>query len=74
MSYRIDVIMEKDQDGFYAYCPALEGCQSEGDTSEEVCKSIREAAELYAETLSPTERDLLLGTSVITTSLELNVA
>lgn len=30
MRYKVDVIIEKDADGYYAYCPALEGCQSQG--------------------------------------------
>jgi predicted RNase H-like HicB family nuclease len=34
MQCKIDVIIEKDQDGCYAYCPALEGCQSQGQTPE----------------------------------------
>ena len=53
MKLKIDVIIEKDDDGYYAYCPTLEGCQSQGDTFEEVCRNIQEAAELYWETLTP---------------------
>jgi len=71
---RVDVIIEKDQDGYYAYCPALEGCQSEGESFEEACENIREAAELYWETLSAEERAELLGTMVIATSVEVHVA
>ena len=28
MSYKVGVIIEKDEDGYYAYCPELEGCQT----------------------------------------------
>ncbi|MEM8717897.1 MAG: type II toxin-antitoxin system HicB family antitoxin [Cyanobacteria bacterium P01_G01_bin.39] len=52
MSYKINIIIEEDQDGFYAYYPQLEGCQSQGDSLEEVTKNIHEAVELYVETLS----------------------
>lgn len=48
-----DVVIEKDEDGYYAYCPALEGCQSQGEPFEEVCQNIREAIELYCEMLIP---------------------
>jgi predicted RNase H-like HicB family nuclease len=74
VKYKVEVIIEKDQDGYYAYCPTLEGCQSQGQTFEEVCRNIQEAAELYWETLSPEEVEALLGTKVITTTLEVAVA
>mgnify|MGYP005860841713 FL=1 len=73
MQHRIDVIIEKDEDGCYAYCPALPGCQSQGRTFEEACHNIQEAAELYWETLSPEETARLLNTKVITASLEVAV-
>ncbi len=42
--------------GFIVEVPALVGCVSEGDTLEEAKKNIKEAIELYLETLQ--ERDL----------------
>jgi predicted RNase H-like HicB family nuclease len=56
MSYKIDVVIEKDADGYYAHCPALQGCQTQGDTLEEVQANIKEAVELYLETLSEERR------------------
>jgi predicted RNase H-like HicB family nuclease len=43
-------VIEKDHDGYYAYCPELKGCHSQGDSLEEVQANIREAVELYLET------------------------
>jgi predicted RNase H-like HicB family nuclease len=34
MAYKVGVVIEKDEYGYYAYCPELEGCQSLGDTFE----------------------------------------
>lgn len=65
MKCKIDVVIERDQDGYYAYCPALEGCQSQGQTFEEVSRNIQEAAELYLETLTPEEIEALSRTRVI---------
>jgi len=45
-------VIEKDEYGYYAYCPELEGAQSQGDSLEEVMANIKEAVELYLETLS----------------------
>lgn len=54
-SYKDSVIIEKDKYGYYAYCPELEGCQTQGDSLEEVLNNIKEAIELYLETLSKDE-------------------
>lgn len=52
MSHKVSIIIEKDEYGYYAYCPELEGCQSQGDSLEDVMSNIKEAIELYLETLS----------------------
>ncbi len=39
MSYKVSVVIEKDEYGYYAYCPELEGCQSQGDSLKEVAGS-----------------------------------
>ncbi|MDP2362397.1 MAG: type II toxin-antitoxin system HicB family antitoxin [Ignavibacteria bacterium] len=52
MAKRLNIIIEKDKFGYYAYCPDLEGCQTQGDTLDEVTENIKEAIELYLETLS----------------------
>jgi predicted RNase H-like HicB family nuclease len=74
MSQKVSVVIEKDDEGYYAYCPELSGCQSQGGTFEEVLANIREAAELYLETLSTEERTNLLSREILTTSLEVAVA
>lgn len=74
MSQKVSVVIEKDDEGYYAYCPELSGCQSQGDTFEEVLSNIREAAELYLETLNADERTNLLSREILTTSLEVAVA
>jgi len=74
MNAKFTAIIEQDKHGFYAYCPELKGCQTQGDTVEEVLASLREAAELYLETLSPKERSALSSKAILTTSLELSHA
>ena len=32
MNYKVNVVIEKDESGYYAYCTELEGCQSQGDS------------------------------------------
>ncbi len=74
MSQKVGVVIEKDEHGYYAYCPELEGCQSQGDSLEEVLSNIKEAIELYLETLSEEERNASLSKEILTTSLEVNIA
>jgi len=72
MLRKATVVVEKDEHGFYAWCPELKGCQSQGVTLEEVMANIREAAELYLETLPADERDVLLSREILTTAVEVN--
>lgn len=48
---QFNAIIEKDEEGYYAYVPALKGCVSQGDTFEEIQINIKEAIELYIEDL-----------------------
>ena len=45
------IVIEQDEDAFHAFVPVLKGCHSCGDTPEEARENIREAIELYVETL-----------------------
>jgi len=46
------VLLEQDEDGmFIAEVPALPGCVSQGETREEAARNIKEAIELYLESL-----------------------
>lgn len=74
MSYKVSAVIENDEHGYYAYCPELEGCQTQGETLEEVMQNIREAIELYMETLSEDEKHDLLSKEILTTSLEVACA
>ena len=74
MSYKVSVVIEKDEHGYYAYCPELEGCQTQGDTLEEVMANIKEAIDLYVETLSDEEKKSYLSREILTTTLEVKVA
>ncbi len=74
MSYKVGVVIEKDENGYYAFCPELEGCQSQGDSFEEALQNIKEAIVLYLETLPEDERGQYLSHEIYTTSVEVNVA
>ena len=49
---KIRVVLEASEEGGYTvYVPSLPGCISEGETEEESLANIREAIELYLETV-----------------------
>jgi predicted RNase H-like HicB family nuclease len=73
MSYKVNVIVEKDEHGYYAYCPELEGCLTQGDSLEETLENMKEAIELYLETLSEDEIKDFLSKEILTTSLQVQV-
>lgn len=47
IGFRIEVIVEPDDTGFHAYCPALEGLHTCGDTEEEALGNAKDAAIAY---------------------------
>jgi predicted RNase H-like HicB family nuclease len=74
MRYKVMVIIEKDEHGYYAYAPELEGCQTQGETLDETLSNMGEAVELYLETMPESEIWDSLNTAVLTTTIEVAVA
>jgi len=46
-NYRFSVVVERDEDGYFAFAPELQGCYAQGDTYEEVLANIQDAIRLY---------------------------
>lgn len=51
MNYTYRVIIEPDGKYFHAYAPALKGCHTSGKTIAEAKKHVREAIQVYVESL-----------------------
>ncbi|MGH7456994.1 MAG: type II toxin-antitoxin system HicB family antitoxin [bacterium] len=47
--YRFSVLVEHDKDGYFAFCPELQGCYSQGNTYEEALENIKDAIQLHLE-------------------------
>lgn len=47
MRYKVSVIIEKDEDGYFAFSPELQGCYTQGDSYEEVLENIKDAIRLH---------------------------
>lgn len=50
MKYKV-VIDPQEEGGYSVYVPVLPGCVSQGETIEEATSNIKEAIELYLESL-----------------------
>jgi predicted RNase H-like HicB family nuclease len=50
-----NAIIEKDESGYFAHIPELKGCVTQGETYEAALSNIKEAAELYLESLEASE-------------------
>lgn len=69
MTRKGSVVIEQDEHGCYAWCPELKGCRSQGNTVEEALANIREAIELYLETLTEAEHSAALSHEMVTTAV-----
>lgn len=57
----INAIIEKDENGYFAFVPELKGCVSQGDTFEEIKSNIKEAIEIYIESMEEDELNTLIS-------------
>ena len=74
MRSKVSVVIEHDEHGYYAWCPELPGCHTQGETLQEATDNAREAIELYLETLTPEERSKCLSREILTTALDVKTA
>ena len=72
-TYRFSVVIEKDKDGYFAFCPELQGCYTQGDTYEEVLANIKDAIRLHIEDRIESGEEILQAESVSLTLMEVAV-
>ncbi len=71
--YRFSVVMEKDAEGYFAWCPELQGCYTQGATYEEALEALRDAIRLHVEDRLANHEPIPQAESVSLTSLEVAV-
>ncbi len=71
---QFNAIIEKDEHGYYAYVPGLKGCVSQGDTSEDTMKNIKEAIELFIEDLQSDELGKALSKNYIIAPIKVELS
>ena len=47
--YKFSVVIEKTEEGYFAFCPELQGCYTQGETYEEILENIKDVLRLHIE-------------------------
>ena len=71
--YRLSVVIEKDADGYFAFCPELQGCYTQGDSYEEVLENLKDAIRLHLEDRRENKEVIPAIESISLTALEVAV-
>lgn len=69
----MEVVVERDKDGYFAYCPLLQGCYTQGDTYEEAIDNIKNAIRLHLEDREKERQSIPKMESISITTLEVSV-
>lgn len=72
-SYRFSVVIEHEAEGYFGWCPELQGCYTQGTTYEETLEALRDAIRLHVEDRLATREPIPQAQSVSLTSLEVAV-
>lgn len=72
-TYKFSVVTEKDIDGYFASCPELQGCYTQGDTYEEVLVNIKDAIRLHVEDRIESNEEIPQPESVSLTLMEVAI-
>ena len=71
--YKFSVVIEKDADGYFAFCPELQRCCTQGATYEEVLENIKDAIRLHIEDRIESGEEVPQAEAVSLTMMEVAV-
>jgi len=71
--YKFSVVIERNSEGYFAFCPELQGCYTQGDTYEEVLENIEDAIRLHVKDRIESGEDIPQAESVSLTLMEVAV-
>lgn len=71
--YNFSIIIESDKDGYFAFCPELQGCYSQGGTYEEAMGNIKDAVRLHVEDRIKSKESLPKLDSISLSTIEVAV-
>lgn len=72
IDFRIEIVVEPEEEkGFHAYCPALKGLHTCGDTREEALNNARDAAIAYISSCMKHGDPIPIGIEIRSTNRQL---
>ncbi len=72
-TYRLSVVIEKDADGYFAFCPDLQGCYAQGNTYEEALTNIKDSIKLHLEDRLASKEDIPQAEAISLTQVEVAI-
>jgi predicted RNase H-like HicB family nuclease len=69
----LPIVIEKDKDGYFAFCPTLQGCYTQGDSYEEALDNIEDAIRLHIEDRLASGESIPTGQMISLATLEIQV-
>ncbi len=72
-TYHFAAVIEKDEDGYFAYCPELQGCYTSGETFETARANLADAIRLHVEDILAAGETIKTPESVNLTTVEVAV-
>ena len=72
-TYQFAAVIGKDKDGYYAFCPELQGCYTSGDTFEEARANLIDAVRLHVEDRLANGEEIAVPESINLTTLHVAV-
>ena len=72
-NYHFSIVVEKDENGYFVFCPELQGCYSQGDGYEEALENIKDAIKLHLEDRIQSKEELPQTKSLSLSTVEITV-
>lgn len=69
-NYRFSVVLERDAEGYFVFCPELQGCYSQGGTYEKALVNIQDAIQLHVTDRLESGQEVSQVGSISLTSME----
>jgi len=70
--FSVIIEKDKDEDGYYAHVPALQGCHAQGDTFEETLENIKEAVKLHLDEITESGQEIPKSSQIFLTTIEIH--
>ena len=71
--YHFSIVIEQDENGYFVFCPELQGCYSQGNTYEEAVENIKDAIKLHLEDRLAAHEKLTEAKSISLSTVEVAV-